>query len=1387
MNYKTIFLCLFGIIVFGLAVYFLYYKEKKIEQFDNAYSIIESERILPTIEPNAMFTVKSFSTIYGVQQEQLNYMSSLTNYVGGDIGGVRAFVQGDPWSEAAGHNPPKYDMINPGVWSCSSYPIIPNNILGLHNFSSLYDNENSRCTAAYTFYFDYYSDPTSDFPTDYLRWRGQATNLIDKKIRGFLRYPLWDYADINYNIVSYEGLPELDGYTSYYGIEDDGFHGYQITHTGFQAYGTYYAYRLTGSLAAYQPQSMKSQNIEYHRLSLDKLDKYTQITNATNEMLQIHLYASNTTPDLLTTFSNDFAHGIHWGSALNFSDVNKLDMYINVPYFQTFSGIDAHYSYGLFYPEMRQHSATDAYNYVLDSSGALWNTMVKSLNNGTQIISNLAVTQIPITYDSNGIGTWNTLTSDMPSYPVNSLSFLYSFYYFNTIYIINDPFTIPTNPSITDLEKIFVGKFDGPTLGLMPQTQRRYIRSFIYNRTQRLLSVYLGEIAKQPKHPDADGNIYKNIGNTVSVYNSIAPQLNGYNTDIKELDKANNSFNFEYNGDIGMGQQAVYDEAGTGNHNQAYAYFKSINGTLPLRTVIVKNKKYYLDFDYETPENWQPNSTYGQKGTLTPLWHIDGGDNIYGFFNSDNDLSNIVWWSDINPQYLLSNTNNIVAAWSSGNDVADYMIYYNKYGSDYNVQTQISNSWVNVTTETIAQLGFLYACIYQNLFLDSNGSVYSNIQPNSFSNLTDTYTLPSNIGDDGFIQFTMNTNQSSEVDWIDSNYRDVCFYDIYPRYYMTRFFPLSNIPNNIFVLKYIASLLPYVDTCHLNGLNTQTNVFSNVHFFYDQTNNFHYPRYNNTELNYNINSTSINAITSGYSNFIHFKGRSGNLQTPKTDQDLKDVLNAFNSAMFQIPITYGPASNVNVQNKPMLNSIAQYFYDKSQGHYEMSMIYDVFQIGSNMLDIRYDKLQRLDSLKIQSLEVQYAPEVKKYNTLLNMYFDNTWQVNYSNSISNYQNDLNLAQSNIAAILNPIYPLSNANATDLSNTISYLTYINSNIQNAIEGQPINTTVTTSATVFGATTDINSTSNISITQAYSSNQLHSIQVLQDQIGSNTDIINNLTNQLTGILTNVARIFYTITGTDSTGNAIIQINAMAFGLNACLSYNPAYNASLQTDSGLAQGNVNYSPAINYDYNVIKPINCADVDFMKEVAQTYMDGIYNNLSSFTSNVYQVENGDVRVAGIRGFSNIDSNTCGYTWDEVQYDYYTNIANVNRTVNVVIPFKYDNSIYQNPLLMIDNSSNGKFKLSSNAITEITAAEYYPWYQTGDLELNNLNSITNIYYPYINYLANVKTYGDNLRFILVYQYVYSLYLRDYLFGEKNFNFFLLAKICLVSISIIFIAI
>jgi len=1221
MRYKTIILCLFGIIVFGLACYFIFYREQKIEEFQSPV-YISSDYIVPTISPDTNFTVKSFSTLYGVQSEQLAYMSSLTTYRGGQLSNFMGYL-----SQYGG-----YQNITNNI---EIY-----NVCG-HNGGADYPGFGDQ---NFGFYFTYI--PGDSFPQDYYDWRGHAASLIDIRKRQFLKTSLWNTISLNTYISNYAGLPELNGYKSDLHQEFDGGNSCQLSDN-------------TGIITSVSP----------------RLNKTTEITSGGSELQQINIYGSYTNNQ-----SNDFSLCIHWGSALNFSNTNYIDMYINVPYFNnTFSGFTSFYSYGLFYPELRSESATQMYNYVADLSGSLWNNQIKALNQGTTI-------QIPttfdpgITYDSNGIGKW---PNPIPSFHIAST------------------YPVPPNDTINSLEQQFIGYITAKNLALMPQTQRRYIISFVYNRTQSIMNTFMNNLATNT-----------NSGSNIAAYNSIVPSLFFYNLYIDE------SFL-------------------TGKNNGSGGTYTSYDTTTQKFTLV------------------QSLDDYGNCGVANGRDPSD----TYSIYNNCSVISN----ANSNTVY----TNNFLPAYPTTS--ATYTNLLSKYGSATNVENAVNNAWQRISYGTIIELAFLYSCAYANQYYDSNGIYYTTPQSNGnpFYDYLSMYPVPSNC--DGIISYKSSS-------WVSINDSDGMHESV-------TLFTFSNIPQsvvNIQFIKYMACLLPSVRTVSVQGPDAILNY--TLYFSAGSNPALNIGSSDTSSRNYNTTPATIVTIpppsitpTSVVAGVYYFT-RSGNLPRPYNQDDLSSMLANYDSAIFKLPVDYGASKTLNIQNKPMLNMIAQYIYDKSQGLYEVTMIYDVFQIGSNMLDIRYDKLQRLDSNIVRSLEVEYAPQVKQYNTLLNMYFDNTWAVIYSNNISNYTNDLEMAQSNISMILTPTYPLSNLNPNDLSNTINYLTYLNSNLEllsEKVQGNAAATGINplsgiAAATIANTGIDPATLSNLSnsgsVSQGYSAANITYITFIQNQIATNTDLINTLSNELSGILTNVARVFYTGTGNDTNGDLIIQINGMAFGPNAALSYNPAYNASLQMDIGNSSGNVNYSPVTQYKDNVIQSINCADVDFMREAAQQYMNGIFNNLSSFTSNTYQQSNGDVRVDGIRGFSNLGPNKCGFTWDEVQYDYFTNIANVNRTVNVVIPFKYDNSIFQNPLLMIDNTIANGFSITP---TSIGNADNYPWYQTTgsslDPELRIQNNNETTYSPYITYLANVQTYGDNLRFILANQILYAPSLRNYLLG------------------------
>ena len=426
-----------------------------------------------------------------------------------------------------------------------------------------------------------------------------------------------------------------------------------------------------------------------------------------------------------------------------------------------------------------------------------------------------------------------------------------------------------------------------------------------------------------------------------------------------------------------------------------------------------------------------------------------------------------------------------------------------------------------------------------------------------------------------------------------------------------------------------------------------------------------------------------------------------------TSDTIQNMIGDFKVNIAKIVPDYGIANTINVLDQKMLDSIAQSFYEYSDGLFEMNFIYDVYPIGSNMMDIRFDKKQRLGPLSYISLRNTYQPKIIEYNNLVNLYEQNTWQDTYSNVNDLLSNISTIKSRDLDSVFNPVYTIGNRNPDTIRNDINRITQSNITLSNQllIASGPI-TTVLNNSNYASLNSNAPVNSNVSdyfntlLTKANS--PIIDIANIQQQIDSNDTQINNLSNQLDGIETNVARIFFTM---NSSSN--LTVNGVALGPNAALSYNPIYNAGLQADMGQSQGNVNYQPTILYTKNVTPIIDPYNIEFMKKASQLYMDAVPNSLSSFTNTTYVVDNngiltnGFVRVDKIFGSTKLDDKTVGFTWQESQYDYYTNKPNVQRIVDVVLKFAFDNTEYQNPQIYIDNQVSNIY-ISSNVFNTTTS-------------------------------------------------------------------------------------
>ena len=539
-----------------------------------------------------------------------------------------------------------------------------------------------------------------------------------------------------------------------------------------------------------------------------------------------------------------------------------------------------------------------------------------------------------------------------------------------------------------------------------------------------------------------------------------------------------------------------------------------------------------------------------------------------------------------------------------------------------------------------------------------------------------------------------------------------------------------------------------------------------------------------------VNNT-LNSLYSIIDNLITTIGTGSiaDAMAAPTAQEIQALVSDFNNLINKnklIP-TYGNLSNLNISDPSFLNSIAQLYYESSDGLYEMTTIYDVYMIGSNSIDIRFDKKQRLPKGRINNLSIQYLPEIQNYNRLLDIMEDGSW-INYykdvkyisngqtltSNAYDFYYQALSTATSKLEPIFNPIYPVDqNINVKDLQIELSNLNTSNNLITKILTGK-LKKEERPYIPETQETVGYNYTDRLLTIQYDIQDKMYKIET-----------------QISGILQGCARVFVTPTQVGSSWK--FPINGMAIGINAALSYNLAYNGNLEVDMANTQGNIGqYYPTIVYTKNFTPPIVCGDVKFINKAVALFNQTAFLNLSSFTTkitgnditkrqqtessavfdansnarkdNFYDSNDGPLYVDKILGFEQVNSNTCYYKWQETQYNPLTNgpfttDAGVTqqRIRNVQYQFMYDNVEYQNPRLIPDNNPNGLrpnegFKYLPNSTSVLFGDLYlslYSWYASATRDLfGYLNELSNKYFTlytpqYTTLVTNYNTQTSNL--------------------------------------------
>jgi hypothetical protein len=357
----------------------------------------------------------------------------------------------------------------------------------------------------------------------------KSENIYTKE---FLRNSLWDYNNMCNYIINYSGIPQFDSY--------------MILHQGYDCSHSCQLNQDLGLVTSFTPVMVNTKN--------------TQISNALTEQLLVNVYGLVTGQQI-----NDFHLSLIYGAAFNFSNTNNVERYINVPYYQTFSGFTATYSYGLFYPEVKAVSADITYNYVIDISGNNYNKYLKKFNNGTSIYKPASfdlVTNNILTYDIDGFSTWAT----------DNMKSVESWYYFASINTNTETILSPVTPD--SLQKTFVGPITPTMLSLMPQMERRYCISFVYNRTQRMLNFFLNNLSNNT-----------NTGSNIGAYNSV-PGLNTwfyYNNTyaVDQLDLINYSpFGITINGNSNIVYSNTFLTRYSNVHTQLLTQYNNVESNV---------------------------------------------------------------------------------------------------------------------------------------------------------------------------------------------------------------------------------------------------------------------------------------------------------------------------------------------------------------------------------------------------------------------------------------------------------------------------------------------------------------------------------------------------------------------------------------------------------------------------------------------------------------------------------------------------------------------------------------------------------------------------------------------------------------------------------------
>lgn len=1182
-------------------------------------------------------------------------------------------------------------------------------------------------------------------------------------------------------------------------------------------------------------------------------DRRSDLQYASSEQLLLNVYGGQITLEQ----SNAFKESMFLGSVFtNFDDQYNLDTILRVPYDGLTNGSNCSYSFNMFLPELTPNvvitGGNPTFNYIVNTENIRYNNNLVNSRN----------------YTNNTIKT----ISDT-EYSYNKDDFI--------SFIKSAGFTGRTRVAITNSNQAYVGQITPQMMAKIPNLARRYITSWVYNRSTRYLGMHLEDLSgssginanelKKAQYiclamRNFSGEYLTRFLNTYAAHAPFTTGTGPFTEDgtmsnvpseeaARRIVASSRIYNsYSYSGttlslSITGGNLNKFNKGSTSNYFRNPDASHNISQFILSALLQLNNSisQELLSFPTDGATNALENVNAANLDLTTDINIVSFGTAATSTQYVKSILQNIISLLGSLNNYL-TNTNTYEQAVSLISNLINMVGYHNLFSlpSNQNIQSIVYNSATNDITITLNTTSGYSA----NNYISISGTTNYN---------GDFFKIKSVVGNTLIVDYNLATGQSTAGGIISICSLYTFLKDSQSKINASLAVITSSSSaiqenNNIikakknleinkaFVDSFVSNFSQIKNTiiCIVEGVSIINNIYQllktppvgtdqsvkdsiaraitdvsgtiidSARFLTaitliktNSTNNdSEYAEYlrirdlaNTASIEYRIAQENINkyittlpqynqAITL-LANATTNRNTLTNLQTSltnlqrtigtgtvagamavPTDIEIQTLESDFNNLIYNNKLLpdYGDLSNLNISDEGFLNSIAQLYYESSDGLYEMTTIYDVYMVGSNSIDIRFDKKQRLPNGKINNLEIQYLPQIQEYNRLLDIMNDGSWSNYYSdktytkngqtltmNAIDFYYDDLSAVSNKLEPIFNPVYPIDqNINVKDLQIQLSNLNSSNDIITNILNGKLTGS----KAPYIGETQDtlgMNYTDRLATIQNNLYNQMNTIQT-----------------QISGILQGCARVFVRPTYNNKWS---FPINGMAIGVNAALTYNLAYNGNLEIDMGNMQGNIGqYYPTIVYTKNLTPPIICGDIKFINKATALFNQTAFLNLSSMTTqitgddndkrlssepndvytaniiarqnNFYNSNDGPLYVNKILGFQQINSNTCYYKWQETQYDPLTNgvfttSAGVRkqRTVNVQYQFLYDNTEYQNPKLLPDNNPNGVrvgqgFKyLADNTYVPFgdLYQSLYTWYASATRDLfSYLNDISNQY-------------------------------------------------------------